>query len=195
MPSSEVDAGEPRRRGDAVIRLLHAGADRTGDRLSADRGLDRQPSGTKVAAIECVALPVPIRCRAGLRSPRERQFAVAGLVCSLCDRVEAWHPVSDGDRRHPNRTDAGEVRDPRWHSNDQRRSDEARGTQRLKPAVDRAVTYEVIKPLPVLIGPIGPQVDPGTCRLLSGRWSQFAMQVEPNTRMQYLRVLAVRPIR
>jgi hypothetical protein len=64
-----------------------------------------------------------------------------------------------------------------------------------KPAVDRAVTYEVIKPLPVLIGPIGPQVDPGTCRLLAGRWSQFAMQVEPNARMQYLRVLAVRPIR
>ena len=64
-----------------------------------------------------------------------------------------------------------------------------------KPQVDRAVTYEVVKPLPVLIGPIGPQVDPGTCRLLAGRWSQFAMQVEPSTRMQYLRVLAVRPIR
>jgi hypothetical protein len=64
-----------------------------------------------------------------------------------------------------------------------------------KPAVDRAVTYEVIKPLPVLIGPIGPQIDPGTCRLLAGRWSQFAMQVEPETRMQYVRVLAVRPIR
>lgn len=64
-----------------------------------------------------------------------------------------------------------------------------------KPEVDRAVTYEVVKPLPVLIGPIGPQVDPGTCRLLPGRWSQFAMQVEPSTRMQYLRVLAVRPIR
>jgi len=64
-----------------------------------------------------------------------------------------------------------------------------------KPAVDRAVTYEVTKPLPVLIGPIGPQVDPGTCRLLTGRWSQFAMQVDPATRMQYLKVLAVRPIR
>lgn len=64
-----------------------------------------------------------------------------------------------------------------------------------KPAVDRAVTYEVTKALPVLIGPIGPQVDPGTCRLLAGRWSQFAMQVEPGARMQYLRVLSVRPIR
>ena len=64
-----------------------------------------------------------------------------------------------------------------------------------KPTVDRAVIYEVIKPLPVLIGPIGPQVDPGTCRLLAGRWSQFSMQVEPKQRMQYLRVLVVRPIR
>jgi hypothetical protein len=64
-----------------------------------------------------------------------------------------------------------------------------------KPIVDRTVVYEVIKPLPVLIGPIGPQVDPGSCRLLAGRWSQFAMQVEPNARMQYLRVLSVRPIR
>jgi len=64
-----------------------------------------------------------------------------------------------------------------------------------KPVVDRAVIYEVVKPLPVLIGPIGAQVDPGTCRLLAGRWSQFSMQVEPTTRMQYLRVIAVRPIR
>ena len=64
-----------------------------------------------------------------------------------------------------------------------------------KPVVDRAVTYEVVRPLPVLIGPIGAQVDPGTCRLLAGRWSQFAMQVEPATRMHYLRVIAVRPIR
>ena len=63
-----------------------------------------------------------------------------------------------------------------------------------KPIVDRAVTYEVVKPLPVLIGPIGAQVDPRTCRLLTGRWSQFSMQVEPAARMQYLKVIAVRPI-
>ena len=33
-----------------------------------------------------------------------------------------------------------------------------------KPQVDRVVTYEVVRELPVLIGPIGPQVDPGTVR-------------------------------
>lgn len=40
-----------------------------------------------------------------------------------------------------------------------------------KPRVDRVVTYEVVRELPVRIGPIGPQVDPGLCTLLPGRWS------------------------
>src|SRR5436853_2818371 len=35
-----------------------------------------------------------------------------------------------------------------------------------KPKVDRVVTYEVVRELPVRIGPIGPQVDPGLCDLL-----------------------------
>lgn len=64
-----------------------------------------------------------------------------------------------------------------------------------KPKVDRAVTYEVVRELPVLIGPIGPQVDPGTCALLPGRWSQFQARVEKGTLRGYLKVLEVRPIR
>ncbi|HEU0097864.1 MAG TPA: hypothetical protein VFQ67_03730 [Allosphingosinicella sp.] len=64
-----------------------------------------------------------------------------------------------------------------------------------KPAVDRVVTYEVVRELPVLIGPVGPQVDSALCALLPGRWSQFEARVEKGTLRSYLRVLEVRPIR
>lgn len=64
-----------------------------------------------------------------------------------------------------------------------------------KPAVDRVVTYEVVRDLPVLIGPIGPQVDPKLCLLLPGRWSQFQAKVEKGTFRSYLKVIEVRAIR
>ena len=57
------------------------------------------------------------------------------------------------------------------------------------------VTYEVVRELPVLIGPIGPQVDPGLCALLPGRWSQFEARVAKGTLRSYLKVIEVRPIR
>ncbi|HYG46764.1 MAG TPA: hypothetical protein VD846_02385 [Allosphingosinicella sp.] len=64
-----------------------------------------------------------------------------------------------------------------------------------KPEVDRVVTYEVVRDLPVRIGPIGPQVDARRCALLPGRWSQFEAMVEKGTLRGYLKVLEVRPIR
>lgn len=64
-----------------------------------------------------------------------------------------------------------------------------------KPEVDRVVTYEVVRELPVRIGPIGPQVDPKLCVLLPGRWSQFQALVEKGTLRSYLEVLEVRAIR
>lgn len=64
-----------------------------------------------------------------------------------------------------------------------------------KPAVDRVVTYEVVRDLPAKIGPIGPQVDPGLCALLPGRWSQFQALVEKGTLRSYLEVPEVRAIR
>lgn len=67
--------------------------------------------------------------------------------------------------------------------------------QEWKPAIDRVVTYEVTTPLKVNFGPIGPQVDGATCRLLPGRWSQLQMLVPPEQRMRYLTVVEVRPIR
>jgi hypothetical protein len=64
-----------------------------------------------------------------------------------------------------------------------------------KPRVDRVVTYEVVRDLPVRIGPVGPQVDPRLCALLPGGWSQFEAMVEKGTLRSYLEVLDVRPIR
>lgn len=63
-----------------------------------------------------------------------------------------------------------------------------------KPQVDRVVTYEVVQPFPVRLGPIGPQVDPARCAYLPGRWSQFEALVERGTLITYLRVVDVRPI-
>jgi hypothetical protein len=59
-----------------------------------------------------------------------------------------------------------------------------------KPDITAVVTYEVVKTLPVETGPVGPQVDDGTCELLPGRWSQFKMTI--GDRMTYLRVVEVR---
>jgi hypothetical protein len=67
--------------------------------------------------------------------------------------------------------------------------------RKWKPVVTGVVTFEVIRPLPVKIGPVGPQVDGGACRLLFGRWSQFEMLVPPAERLNYIRKIAERPIR
>lgn len=64
-----------------------------------------------------------------------------------------------------------------------------------KPVVDRVVTYEVVRELPVEIGPIGPQVDRRLCVLLPGRWSQFKALPGEGPLRSYLKVLEVRPIR
>ncbi len=63
-----------------------------------------------------------------------------------------------------------------------------------KPKIDRVVTYEVTQSLPVQVGPVGPQVDPGLCVLLPGRWSQAKLLVPDAERMQYLRVIEIRSI-
>lgn len=67
--------------------------------------------------------------------------------------------------------------------------------QAWKPVVTSVVTFEVIRPLPARIGPVGPQVDGGTCRLLVGRWSQLQMLVPPAERLAYIRKIDERPIR
>lgn len=64
-----------------------------------------------------------------------------------------------------------------------------------KPEIDRVVTYEVIRPLPAKVGPIGPQIDPQSCKFLIGRWSQFEMSVPKTERIHYLKVINIRPIR
>lgn len=65
----------------------------------------------------------------------------------------------------------------------------------FKAQIDRVVIYEVTRPLPVRIGPVGPQVDAGTCTYLPGRWSQFNLLAAREKRMDYLRIVEVRPIK
>lgn len=63
-----------------------------------------------------------------------------------------------------------------------------------KEDLDRVVTFEVTKPLPVLLGPVGPQIDEKTNSYLSGGGSQIAMQVNPKKRGDYLKVKSVTPL-
>jgi hypothetical protein len=67
-------------------------------------------------------------------------------------------------------------------------------THAFKSNPDRVVTYEVTQLLPVIIGPIGPQVDAQTCEYLPGRWSQFNMVPAWNEVNNYLKVVEVRNI-
>jgi len=67
-------------------------------------------------------------------------------------------------------------------------------THAFKKQVDRIATYEVTRMLPVLIGPVGPQVDTETCEYFAGRWSQFNMLPPWNDRMNYLKVIEVRAL-
>jgi len=67
-------------------------------------------------------------------------------------------------------------------------------THAFKANPDRVVTYEVTQLLPVVIGPIGPQVDTQTCEYLPGRWSQFNLLPKWDQVMNYLKVVEVRSI-
>ena len=58
-----------------------------------------------------------------------------------------------------------------------------------KPSIDRVVAYEVTQPLPVKIGPVGPQIDQGMGKYLPGGGSQVEMMVNPVDRMNYLKVI------
>lgn len=64
----------------------------------------------------------------------------------------------------------------------------------FKAHPDRVVTYEVTQLLPVLIGPVGPQVDTESCQYYPGRWSQFNMLPAWNEVNNYLKVVEVRNI-
>lgn len=58
-----------------------------------------------------------------------------------------------------------------------------------KKVIDRVNVYRVTETLPVSVGPIGPQIDPHSCKLLPGRFSQFEMLVPTTNRMHYLELV------
>lgn len=66
--------------------------------------------------------------------------------------------------------------------------------RQFKEDVDRINTYRVTEPLPVLLGPIGPQIDAEACELLPGRYSQFQMIVPKTQRMTYVEFVSSRPV-
>lgn len=63
-----------------------------------------------------------------------------------------------------------------------------------KPDIDRVITYEVVKPLPVKIGTVGPQIDKDAGAYLEGGKSQVEMLVPYDQRMDYLKVIEEKPI-
>jgi hypothetical protein len=67
-------------------------------------------------------------------------------------------------------------------------------THAFKANIDRVVTYEVTRMMPVLIGSAGPQVDTQSCEYFPGRWSQFNMLPAYDQRMDYLKIVEVRAI-
>lgn len=67
--------------------------------------------------------------------------------------------------------------------------------RKFKPEIDRVITWEVIRPLPVFVGPVGPQVDTETCRYLPGRWSQIKLNPPVwSELLTYIKPVEVRPI-
>lgn len=61
-----------------------------------------------------------------------------------------------------------------------------------KKSLSKIVIYEVIKPLPVKIGPIAAQIDPNTCKLLNGKWSQIEFLIIPSERIFFMKPIEVR---
>jgi hypothetical protein len=58
----------------------------------------------------------------------------------------------------------------------------------FKPEIDRVNIYVVVIPMPVKVGPVGPQVNPDGCTLYAGGWSQFEISAGRGQRMQYLQL-------
>lgn len=63
-----------------------------------------------------------------------------------------------------------------------------------KPDIDRVITYEVVKPLPVKRGTVGPQIDKGAGTYLERGKSQVEMLVPYDQRTDYLKVIDEKPI-
>ena len=62
-------------------------------------------------------------------------------------------------------------------------------TSEFKPEIDRVNVYEVIKPLPVNEGTVGPQIDLMVDTYFPGGGSQIQLNVAPPLRMKYLKYI------
>jgi len=57
------------------------------------------------------------------------------------------------------------------------------------------VRFRVIKPLPVLLGPVGPQIDEEAGKYLKGGGTQIGLNVPPRNRGDYIEVINVTPLK
>ncbi len=64
----------------------------------------------------------------------------------------------------------------------------------FKPEIDRINTYVVVIPMPVQMGPVGPQIDTNSCSLLPGGWSQFTILAGRLDRIKYLALESSRKV-
>lgn len=66
-------------------------------------------------------------------------------------------------------------------------------TEQFKSDISFVQRYEVVRPFNALEGPIGPQIDQVTGRLLVGSKSimQLDLQLPPNQRTQYLKPVGI----
>lgn len=72
--------------------------------------------------------------------------------------------------------------------------DELAVLQSWKPTLDRVNRYRITRIMPVHVGPVGPQIDPATNRILHGRFSQFQMLVDAHDRAKYVELVSTHPI-
>lgn len=67
-------------------------------------------------------------------------------------------------------------------------------TENFKPTIGKVTEFEVVNPLPVRRGPVGPQVDAVTGQFRPGGGTQIELMVDAKKRMGYLRVVGFRLI-
>ena len=64
-----------------------------------------------------------------------------------------------------------------------------------KPEIDRINTYEVIRPMPALVGEVGPQVDLVANRYLPGGEFQIEMKIPASERGNYIKFIESREVK
>jgi hypothetical protein len=142
----------------------------------------------------------------GWRYP-SRDAAMAAYAASFADRPTVWpiwfQPVevtlAPGIRFRQALHVGQDARRPgRWGTFDAIRTmAEIRNGLAIRSTwgpYDRVAIYEVVQPMPVRVGPVGPLVDPATCTYLPGRGSQIELAPDHRDLSAFVKLIELRPI-